>query len=135
MIAVGGIDGRVEFWNTDSRNKAYDLVPNLGNSDEEISTIKFEPGTLNVAVGTQRGKVFLYDMRYPVPMQTLTHHYRLPIKNIKYHPGSRKILTCDKKIIKIYDKHDGSLFTNIEPKNEINDIELCGNDTGLIFAP
>jgi ribosome biogenesis protein ENP2 len=111
------------------------LIPNLGNSDEEISTIRFEPGSLNVAVGTSRGKVFLYDMRYPLPMLTLTHHYKLPIRNIKYHAGSRKILTCDKKIIKIYDKNDGKLFTNIEPKNEINDIELCGNDTGLIFAP
>lgn len=42
MAAVGGIDGRVEFWNLSSRNKAYELMPNLSSADEEISAIKFE---------------------------------------------------------------------------------------------
>jgi ribosome biogenesis protein ENP2 len=88
-----------------------------------------------VAVGTNNGKVMLYDMRYPLPMLTLTHHYRLPINQIRFHEASRKILTSDRKIIKVYDKNDGKLFTNIEPKSAINDIELCGRDTGLIFAP
>jgi len=44
------------------------------------------------------------------------------------------MLTCDKKIIKIYN-NDGSLFTNIEPKTKINDIEICGDGSGMIFAP
>lgn len=76
----------------------------------------------------------LYDMRYPVPIYTLTHHYRMPIQTIQFHTASKKIITCDKKIIKIYNHVDGSLFTNIEPKSQVNDVELCG-DTGLIFAP
>jgi hypothetical protein len=50
-------------------------------ADEEITAIRFEGnGSLNVAIGTQKGKVLLYDMRYPIPMNTLTHHYRLPIQ-------------------------------------------------------
>ena len=103
---------------------------------EEISCVKFHPGTLNLAVGTERGKVIYYDMRYPIPMMTLQHHYRLPIKQIKFHKGSKKMLSCDKKIIKIWDMDDnGSLFTNIEPKNEINDIEICGDGSGMIFSP
>ena len=73
-------------------------------------------------------------MRYPVPIYTLNHHYRLPIKAIKFHQSSRKLLTADKKIIKIFNSADGSLFTNIEPKATVNDVELCG-DSGLIFAP
>lgn len=44
-------------------------------------------------------------------------------------------MTCDKKIIKIWNQDDGSLFTNIEPKAEINDIEICGDGSGMIFAP
>ena len=40
----------------------------------------------------------------------------------------------DKKIIKVYDQNDGKLFTNIEPKCWVNDIELCGKDSGLLFA-
>ncbi len=51
VIATGGIDGRVELWNMDNRNKACTLTPN-GISDEEITAIKFEPNSLNLAVGT-----------------------------------------------------------------------------------
>jgi ribosome biogenesis protein ENP2 len=89
---------------------------------------------MQVAIGTERGKALLYDMRYPVPIYTLTHHYRMPIHTIKFHSAARKIITADRKIIKIYNHDDGSLFTNIEPKAAVNDVELCG-DTGLIFAP
>lgn len=73
-------------------------------------------------------------MRYPVPVYTLTHHYRMPINSIQFHTASNKIVTADSKIIKIYDKTDGTLFTNIEPKAAVNDVELCG-DSGLLFVP
>lgn len=82
-IAVGGIDGRVEFYDFESKNRVATLQPRIG--DEEISIVKFHPGTLNFMVGTERGKVIQYDMRYPLPMHTFTHHYRLPIKQIKFH--------------------------------------------------
>ena len=76
----------------------------------------FEPSqALLVSVGTEKGKVLTYDMRYPVPVYTLTHQYRFPIKSIKYHEASRKLLTADKKIIKIWNQQTGDLFTNIEP--------------------
>lgn len=76
VIATGGIDGRVEFWNMDSRNKVCALNPQGLLDDEEITAVKFEQGSLNVAVGTQKGKVLLYDMRYPLPLLSLNHHYR-----------------------------------------------------------
>jgi len=44
-------------------------------------------------------------------------------------------MTCDRKIIKVYDKDSGKLFTNIEPKTAINDVELCSDESGLIFVP
>lgn len=44
------------------------------------------------------------------------------------------MLSCDRKIIKIWNE-DASLYTNIEPKTDINDIELCGDSSGMIFAP
>lgn len=95
----------------------------------------FEPTqALQISIGTEKGKVLSYDMRYPVPMLTLTHHYKFPIKSIKYHAGSRKLITADKKIIKIWDQTSGNLFTNIEPKAHVNDIETVG-DSGVLFAP
>jgi len=43
VIATGGIDGKVEFWNMDSRNKECTLAPNgINLEDEEISCVKFE---------------------------------------------------------------------------------------------
>jgi len=57
---------------------------------------------MQVAIGTEKGKVLLYDMRYPVPVYTLNHHYRKPIKQIAFHTTSRKILTVDQKIVKIW---------------------------------
>ena len=103
-------------------------------NNEEISCVKFMPNSLNLCVGTEKGKVIQYDLRYPLPMRTLTHHYRLPIKQIKFHTASKKLLTCDKKIIKIWNE-DASLYTNIEPKSEINDMEIANDGSGMIFSP
>ena len=137
-IAVGGIDGRIEFWDLEKKGKAAEIVPKLSNKGgmtEEITCIKFQENTLNFFVGTERGKIIQYDLRYPLPIKTLTHHYRLPIKQMKFHP-SKKLLSCDRKIIKVWNLDDEmSLFTNIEPKSEINDLEICGDGSGLIFSP
>jgi WD40 repeat protein len=78
LVAVGGNDGRVEFWDGDQKQKAYEMFPLT--EEQEITSIAFEPKNgLQVAIGTEKGKVFLYDMRYPVPIYSLTHHYRMPI--------------------------------------------------------
>ncbi len=66
-------------------------------------------------------------------LHTFQHQYRDEIKSIQYHEASRKIMTADSKVIKVYDKDTGSLFTTIEPKNKINDFEVCGN-TGLMIV-
>ena len=112
-MTVGGTDGRVEFWDGEQKAKVHELFPNEGA--HEITSVAFEPrNALQVAIGTEKGKVFLYDMRYPVPIYSLTHHYRMPIQQIKFH-SSGKLISCDRKIIKIFNQLDGSLFTNIEP--------------------
>jgi ribosome biogenesis protein ENP2 len=81
IIATGGIDGKVEFWDMDHKNKVLGIAPNGVGADEEITALRFEGnGSLNVAIGTSKGKVLMYDMRYPLPMNTLNHHYRLPIQ-------------------------------------------------------
>ena len=59
----------------------------------------------------------------------------MPIKQIKFHAQANKLLTADKKIVKIWNFEDGSLYTNIEPKSEINDIDIPLDGSGMIFAP
>ena len=134
MAAVGGIDGNVEFWDQNQKTKAHTLPLPSNLQSQEVTSLGFEPSqALMLAVGTEKGKVLMYDIRYPVPIYTISHHYRMPIKSIKFHAGSRKILTADSKIIKIWDHLDGTMFTNVEPKAHINDLELCG-DSGLVLA-
>ena len=134
LAATGSIDSMVEFWDTRSKEKAHTMQLPEGMQGQEVSAIEFEPSqALQVAIGTEKGKVLTYDMRFPVPLYTLSHHYRFPIKSIKYHEASRKLITADKKIIKIWDQQTGNLFTNIEPKAHVNDLETCA-DSGLIFA-
>lgn len=41
VIATGGIDGKVEFWNMDNRTKVCSLSP-TGLNEEEITAVKFE---------------------------------------------------------------------------------------------
>jgi len=45
---------------------------------------------MTIALGTVKGKVLLYDMRYPLPLLTLNHHYKLPIQQIKFHEASQE---------------------------------------------
>jgi len=87
--------------------------------------VEFSPDSYSVAFGNEKGKVQIYDIRYPLPVQSFNHHYRLPIKALKFHEAAKKLISADEKIIKIHDVETGKLFTNIEPKNPINDIELC----------
>lgn len=69
VVATGGIDGRIELWNMDTRNRVFGAIPNGVGLDEEITSLRFEGnGSLTVALGTSKGKVLLYDMRYPLPM-------------------------------------------------------------------
>jgi len=135
-LAVGGVDGNPEFWDLAAKKKAHDLKLPDSVLGQEITSIRFEPdNALQVAIGTERGKVLLYDMRYPVPVYQLQHHYKLPIHTIKFQSHSKKLLTADKKIVKIWNQKDGSLFTNIEPRSHINDVEVANDGSGMLFIP
>ena len=71
--------------------------------------------------------------RYEKHILEIKHHYKLPINTIKFHEKTRMVLTSSKKIIKINNKDSGSVFTNIEPKSEINRFELVPN-SGMILT-
>lgn len=60
------------------------------------------------------------------------HHYRLPIKSIKFHEGGY-LFSADSKAIKLTHKATGKPYTTIEPAADVNDIELVGK-SGLFFA-
>ena len=75
----------------------------------------------------------MYDLRYDGEVLSMQHRYRKPILQIKTHYGSRKIISADFNMIKIYDKDSGALFTNIEPKAVVNDFEIVP-ESGMILV-
>lgn len=137
-IATGGIDGVVEMWSMDDRQKLIEL-PIKGhkafeNHDmSEITSLAFSEDGMNLAVGNEVGKVKLYDIRYPIPIFEKTHQYRLPIKKIAFHEKSRTVFSMDKKVIKVYERDTGKLYTNIQTKKDVNDFALY-KDSGMMFT-
>jgi ribosome biogenesis protein ENP2 len=104
-----------------------------GSSDltPEVTALKFTDDGLGLIVGTSSGVCLIYDLRTPQPLMMKDHQYGYPIKDIKCYCQDR-IISSDKKIMKIWDKNDGKLFTSIEPESDINDICVHPN-SGLVM--
>jgi hypothetical protein len=58
-------------------------------------------------------------MRYPLPIRTYTHHYKLPIKQIKINSHSNKLITCDRKIIKIWNIETRQAVINLRGQTDV----------------
>ena len=99
----------------------------------DVYSIKFNNDGLLMAVGNSVGKVNIFDLRYPKPLYSINHSYKLPIKTIKFHELSRNIITVDKKLAKLSNMNTGKAFSNIETKFEINDMDIYPN-SGMLFV-
>jgi len=130
ILMSGGLDGTVETWDYRERTKVNKVIANNGS---DITKIKHDSSGYLFCAGSADGLVRLYDLRYSSHVLEVQHHYREPIKSIWFHEASKNIMSADKKIIKFYNKNTGKIFTNIEPKAEINDVELI-EGSGLIFV-
>lgn len=76
--------------------------------------------------------VRIYDIRYDSHILEVKHHYKSPINTIEFHEPTKNILSSSSKILKINSKIDGKIFTNIEPKHQINMFNLVP-DSGMIL--
>ncbi|KAJ3088416.1 Nucleolar protein 10, partial [Quaeritorhiza haematococci] len=151
LWGFGGEDGRLEFWHPYNRTKvgsldvraALPISPATSSAPLEITSLKFADDGLTFAVGTSTGHVLLYDLRRAAPLIVKDHQYGFPIKSVQFHtgaigtkasegPGGTKIVSADTKIVKIWDKDDGKIFTSVEPPNDINDV-LLQQGTGLMM--
>ena len=104
-----------------------------------ISAMKFDEGNaLNVAIGTNAGKVLLYDLRSSKPVVVKQHPHGLPIVSLDFHNTSRRVISADTKVIKIWERDSGDAFTTVEAQGDIN--EFCtvkrrtGETSGLLLA-
>ncbi|XP_072266189.1 nucleolar protein 10 [Pyxicephalus adspersus] len=134
------VGGKVECWDPRIRTRVgmLDCALNSVTEDTEIeglpsvSALKFN-GSLQMAVGTSTGQVLLYDLRSSRPMIVKDHQYGLPIRSIQFHNSLELIITADSRIIKMWNKDNGKIFTSIEPEADVNDVCLYPN-SGMLFT-
>ncbi|CAE7211961.1 hypothetical protein PTT_19671 [Pyrenophora teres f. teres 0-1] len=139
LLAFGTSHGTVEYWDSRSKNRVGILScpQHSVEGRSEVTALSFPRSGREVAVGDSNGIVRLYDLRSPAPLLKKDQGYGLPIKNIIYLDGAQtdepKILTADKKIIKIWDAKDGSPWTSVEPSVDLNHVEWVPK-TGMLLT-
>uniref|UniRef100_A0ABK0LEG4 Nucleolar protein 10 n=1 Tax=Rattus norvegicus TaxID=10116 RepID=A0ABK0LEG4_RAT len=102
------------------------------NSLPTISALKFN-GALSMAVGTSTGQVLLYDLRSDKPLLVKDHQYGLPIKSVHFQDSLDLVLSADSRIVKMWNKDSGKIFTSLEPEHDLNDVCLYPS-SGMILT-
>lgn len=146
LLAFGTSIGTVELWDSRARGRAGILLPPTqsqpGEMRHEITALEFDRSGLNLGTGSSNGLMHLYDLRSPVPYLKKDQGYGYPIHTLKFlNPSSRtreqtmepKILSSDKRIIKIWDPRNGDPWTSVEPAVDINSVAWC-QDSGMILT-
>ncbi|KAF8864748.1 WD repeat-containing protein-like protein [Acephala macrosclerotiorum] len=132
LLAFGTSIGTVEFW--DPRSKAR--VGILAGQEGEITALDFDRSGLSLATGSSEGLVKIFDLRRPVPILSKDQGYGFPIKTLLHMTTSsqeKKILSADKRIIKLWDEADGKPWTSVEPAVDINSVAWCKN-SGMVLT-
>lgn len=158
LVAFGTSAGTVEFFDPRSRSPVALLNSPIANSHfgsaddplaptsrTEITALQFHPSGLTFATGTSTGLIHLYDLRSPLPLLKKDQGYDYPIQTLKFLTSSTssnrtahlasepKILSADKRIVKIWDASNGSPWTSVEPAVDLHCIEWC-RDSGMILT-
>ncbi|XP_053315482.1 nucleolar protein 10 [Spea bombifrons] len=140
LFAAGTAEGKVECWDPRNRSRVGILDCALSSVTEDteieslpsVSALKFS-GPLHMAVGTSTGQVLIYDLRSNRPMIVKDHQYGLPIKSIQFHSPLELVISADSRIIKMWNKNNGKIFTSIEPEADVNDVCIYPN-SGMLFT-
>jgi ribosome biogenesis protein ENP2 len=144
LLAFGTSLGTVEFWDSRSRNRVGILTApqDAFEGHSEITALQFHRSGLELATGDSNGLIHLYDLRSPVPLLKKDQGYGFPIKNLIYlnsgtstraQTSEPKILSSDKRIIKIWDPRNGDPWTSVEPAVDLNHVEWC-KDSGMLLT-
>ncbi|OXV09724.1 hypothetical protein Egran_02511 [Elaphomyces granulatus] len=145
LLAFGTSIGTVELWDSRARGRAAVLLPpsqQPGDPRNEITALEFHRSGLTLGTGSSNGIIHLYDLRSPIPFLKKDQGYGYPIHTLNFLIPSTysreqtmepKILSSDKRIIKIWDPRDGSPWTSVEPAVDINSVAWC-RDSGMILT-
>ncbi|XP_064151100.1 nucleolar protein 10-like isoform X1 [Loxodonta africana] len=106
-------------------------IPKLSSFNSTATGIFIMPFT-SVCV-TRTVLVLLYDLRSDKPLLVKDHQYGLPIKSVHFQESLDLILSADSRIIKMWNKNSGKIFTSLEPEHDISDVCLYPN-SGMLFT-
>ncbi|USW48033.1 Putative nucleolar protein 10/Enp2 [Septoria linicola] len=142
LLAFGTSLGTVEFWDARSRNRASVLgSPALSSNDldgrPEITALSFHRSGLALATGNSNGIVRTYDLRSPLPLLEKQQGYDNSIRTLQYIESplvSAKVLSADRKGIKLWDATSGDYWTGIEPAVDLNHVEWIPSSGMLLTA-
>ena len=127
QLLAFGIEGNgtAQFWDPRSRScvgtlrlPRNRLMPVNANIVDEgslsVTAISSRADGLSYAIGTSTGHTLLYDIRAAKPFALKDQGYGLPVKSVTWIEGGRMagdgmVLSADKKVIKIWDRHLVSL--------------------------
>lgn len=146
LYAFGTSLGTVEFWDPRARTRAGILQAPWQNDvfegEQEITSLKFHSSGLTFAAGSSMGLTHLYDLRSSQPYLKRDQGYGFPIQDIIFlTPSSEsrntssesKILTSDKRIIKIWNSRNGESWTSVEPAVDLHSVVWC-KDSGMFLT-
>ncbi|KAF2452878.1 hypothetical protein BDY21DRAFT_382502 [Lineolata rhizophorae] len=153
LLAFGTSLGTVEFWDSRSRSRVGALAAPAGGAAAaefsemggrpEITSLAFHPSGLTVATGDSAGMTRLYDLRSPRPLLTRDQGYGYPVHTLSFlcpstasaqaPTTSPKILTADKRIIKLWEPDTGAPWTSVEPAVDLNHVAWVP-DSGMLLT-
>lgn len=146
LLAFGTSLGTVELWDSRTRDRVGVLTapaqPDLVNGRFEITAVEFDRSGLGLATGSSTGLIHLYDLRSSAPVLKKDQGYGYPIQtliflasstNTRAQTNESKILSSDKRIIKIWDSQSGAPWTSVEPAVDLNSVAWC-KDSGMILT-
>ncbi|GAM34250.1 Enp2 homolog [Talaromyces pinophilus] len=146
LLAFGTSMGTVELWDSRARGRAGILLPpsqsQPGEGRHEITALEFHRSGLTLGTGSSNGLIHLYDLRSPIPFLKKDQGYGYPVHTLKFLQSSSstreqtmepKILSSDKRIIKIWDPRNGNPWTSVEPAVDINSVAWFP-DSGMILT-
>uniref|UniRef100_UPI00358E9944 nucleolar protein 10 n=1 Tax=Myxine glutinosa TaxID=7769 RepID=UPI00358E9944 len=139
LFACGTAEGRVECWDPRARGRVglVDCALSSFTAETEVSglpavsTLKFKDA-LQMAVGTTTGQILLYDLRSKRPLIVKDHRFGLPINSVFFHEEEDLIISADSRIVKMWNKQTGKLFSSLEPEHNINNLCVYPN-SGMLF--
>ncbi|KAI4232524.1 MAG: hypothetical protein LQ349_004960, partial [Xanthoria aureola] len=146
LLAFGTSIGTVGFCDPRARRRLALLQPATQRDPidgrQEITALEFDPSGLGLATGSSSGLIHLYDLRSPKPLLKKDQGFGYPIHTLMYLNSTTsarsqsmesKILSSDKRIIKIWEAQDGSPWTSVEPAVDINCVAWC-KDSGMLLT-